>query len=94
MIRETYGFEPDVVVSVQLDKFVEDVLQRDAQAVGVLAALLRDESGDLYADFYDGHPVLLRRSGRVQLDERWAATRPWAAAILPRSAQVLTLATT
>lgn len=94
MIKEGYGFEPDIVVSVQLDKFVDDVRQRDAQAVAVIAALLREEPGDLYTDFFDGHPVLLRRAGLVHLDERWAASRPWAADAFPRPDRVMAHATT
>ncbi len=83
MIAEYYDFEPTVGVSVQLDKFVEERRDREAQALDILAVLLRDDDGDLYADYYDGKPALLRRSGAVTADERWLASRPWAADSLP-----------
>jgi hypothetical protein len=93
MIAETYGFEPDVVVSVQLDKFIHDAGAREAQAVDVLRVLLREEPGDMYADYLNGTPVLLRTAGRVAVDERWFAHRPRAAELLPGAWHVRALAT-
>lgn len=82
MVAEYYGFEPTVGVSVQLDKFVDDRREREAQALDVLAALLGGEPGDLYADYYDGKPAVVRRGGVVTADERWLASRPWAGDVL------------